>query len=348
MILASGPSKRELSLIVPSIQTEVDSPGIGRSSGRLDSILHSLLTASSEFSHYSRAQIKKYIEQGAVSVNEQLVLKAGTLVSPEDTIRIVFEAPTGDTLTPYEHPLNVLYEDDYLIVVDKPPGLTVHPGAGNKDRTLVHALAHHYAGRGADASSGLPRAGIVHRLDKDTSGVMVVAKHIEAHTHLAAQFVARTVNRRYRALVYVSPRSQSGIAELELGTIDSPLTRHPTIPTKVAVAPVGSGRHAVTHYRVLERFPYAALIECKLETGRTHQIRVHCASIGSPVIGDVTYGDDDRLPVGLERSARAFGRQALHAQTLEFDHPLDNRRLSFEAPVPDDMVQLISTFRSWR
>ncbi len=218
------------------------------------------------------------------------------------------------------------YEDDTLIVLDKPAGLVVHPGSGNWQGTLLNALLHH-----APQLEGVPRAGIVHRLDKDTSGLMVVAKTLEAQTDLVRQLQARTVKRYYQALV-------RGIVE-HSGTVDAPIGRHPTLRTRMAV--VRTGKPARTHYRVLERFVACTLIECALETGRTHQIRVHMTSVGHPLVGDPVYGGGaSRVPQGPH-----FPRQALHACRLALVHPATGKAMLWKSGVPDDMAALIETLR---
>jgi 23S rRNA pseudouridine1911/1915/1917 synthase len=217
--------------------------------------------------------------------------------------------------------LNVVYEDDTLLVVDKPAGLVVHPGSGNWDGTLLNAILHH-----APQCAALPRAGIVHRLDKDTSGLLVIAKTAEAQTDLVRQLQARTIGREYLAVVHGVLRAG--------GTIDAPIGRHPVERTRMAVA--ARGKHAVTRYAVLRRFAQATLVKCRLETGRTHQIRVHMRSIGHPIVGDPVYG---------QRSARRDGphlpRQALHAARLSLVHPHTGEPAAWEAPLPDDMRGLL-------
>jgi 23S rRNA pseudouridine1911/1915/1917 synthase len=249
-------------------------------------------------------------------------------------------------------PLDVVYEDDAIIVIDKPAGLVVHPGAGNIDRTLVNALIAH-CGASLSGIGGVARPGIVHRLDKDTSGLLVVAKTDQAHRALAEQFADHgregSLERGYLALVWGAPPRPHGI-------IKAPIGRHKTSRTKMAVVPVAKGgRDAVTHYRVLATFgrggePIASLLECRLETGRTHQVRVHLASIGTPLIGDQVYGTGFKsklreLPQAAQDKLASFKRQALHAAALTFVHPLTGTLLEFNAPLPDDFAMIVDALK---
>ncbi|WP_416908404.1 MAG: RluA family pseudouridine synthase [Polymorphobacter sp.] len=229
-------------------------------------------------------------------------------------------------------PLRIVHEDEALLVVDKPAGLVVHPAAGNLDGTMVNALLHHCAGR-LSGIGGVARPGIVHRIDKDTSGLLVVAKTDTAHEALARQFAAHTVERRYLAVV-------AGVPVPPAGRIDGALARSTANRQKMAIVADGRGKWAVTHFRTLRAFEGAAQVECRLETGRTHQIRVHMASIGHPLAGDPVYG---RMPGRLATVLQAlnFRRQALHAATLGFVHPLLGETMAFESPLPDDISDLI-------
>jgi 23S rRNA pseudouridine1911/1915/1917 synthase len=227
--------------------------------------------------------------------------------------------------------LEIVFEDDHLLVVDKPAGMVVHPAAGNPDGTLVNALLHHCAGR-LSGIGGVARPGIVHRIDKDTSGLLVVAKTDVAHEGLAAQFARHSIERRYLALVAGRPMPAAG-------TIDAPLARSGADRKKIAVQPAGRGKRAVTHYRIVTPLADAALVECRLETGRTHQVRVHMASIGHPLLGDPVYGRPrTRHREILKRLD--FRRQALHAATLGFVHPVSKENLSFQSAVPSDIQEL--------
>lgn len=242
-------------------------------------------------------------------------------------------AATPAEAAPQDIPLAVVYEDEHLIVVDKPAGLVVHPAAGNPDGTLVNALLHHCAGR-LSGIGGVARPGIVHRIDKDTSGLLVVAKSDVAHEGLARQFKDHSIARRYRAIVFGHPRPLSG-------TVDTWIGRSDRDRKKMAVQPEGRGKRAVTHYRTVETLTGAALVECRLETGRTHQVRVHMAHLGHPLLGDPVYGNRARQ-LGTILARLAFRRQALHAASLGFIHPVTGERLDFASPLPDDMQQLLS------
>jgi 23S rRNA pseudouridine1911/1915/1917 synthase len=294
---------------------------------RFDAVLAEL------FPDYSRSRLAAWIKSGDARLN-------GREVRPRDAVRggeavtlsVVEEVQTHSA--PEAIGLEVLYEDAHVIVVDKPAGLVVHPGAGNPTGTLVNALLHHDPGLNT-----LPRAGIVHRLDKDTSGVMVVARTLPAHTALIAQLSSRQVHRQYLAVVVG--------ALVSGGTANAPIDRHPRDRIRMAVR--DDGREAVTHYRLRERFRAHTLLECRLETGRTHQIRVHMAHIKSPIVGDPMYGGPLKLPRGatpeLVEALRGFRRQALHAETLEFAHPVSGEPVRCSAPVPDDMQALVKALQ---
>ncbi len=229
--------------------------------------------------------------------------------------------------------LEIVFEDDHLLVVDKPAGMVVHPAAGNFDGTLVNALLHHCAGR-LSGIGGLARPGIVHRIDKDTSGLLVVAKTDRAHEGLAKQFAAHSIDRRYAAIVAGRPMPVSG-------KVDAPLARSSANRKKVAIVEEGRGKRAVTHYRLVTPLRSAALVECRLETGRTHQVRVHMASIGHPLLGDPVYGRS--RPEHRELLKRLnFERQALHAAALGFIHPVSKDNLSFESALPSDIQELFA------
>lgn len=231
-------------------------------------------------------------------------------------------------------PLSIAYEDEHLIVVDKPAGLVVHPAAGNLDGTLVNALLHHCAG-GLSGIGGVARPGIVHRIDKDTSGLMVAAKHDRAHEGLARQFAAHSIDRRYQAIVLGHPAPPAG-------TVDAPLARSPANRKKIAIVP--GGKRAVTHYRTLTPLRHAALVECRLETGRTHQVRVHMASLGHSLLGDPVYGKTTQSVRALLETLH-FRRQALHAAHLGFIHPINSNALAFDSEPPADMQELFNHLR---
>lgn len=317
--------------------------------GRLDSWLTTMLAGE-----FSRNRIKALIEQGAVILNGKAIKEPKHKVHPGDIVEVSLPEPEDAEPQGEDIPLEVLYEDDDLIVLSKPAGLVVHPGAGNWTGTLVNALIHH-CGSSLSGIGGVRRPGIVHRLDKDTTGVMVVAKNDIAHRHLAEQFAdhGRTgpLERAYQAIVWGRPRQLRGM-------IDAPLGRGGD-RTKRAVKREDSddAREAITHYEVLERYhekpdatSLASLVECHLETGRTHQIRVHMAHIGHPLIGDHDYGAAFRtkanlLPEPVRAIARDFPRQALHAYMLQFEHPRTGEIMRFEAPMPDDMAALAQALR---
>lgn len=304
----------------------------------------------------SRSRLQSLIRSGAVTVSGLVVSEPKYRVAGGETIAVTLPEP--EPAAPRAQPiaLSVLYEDGDIIVIDKPAGLVVHPGAGNPDGTLVNALIHH-CGDSLSGIGGVRRPGIVHRLDKDTSGVMIVAKTDTAHRSLAAQFAdhGRTgaLERAYQALVWGTPAR-------ETGTIDAPLGRASADRTKRAIVRPGApdARHAVTRYHVLEHFAQradataaASLVECRLETGRTHQIRVHMAHIGHPLIGDRIYGSAfltkaNTLPQHASEAVRGFPRQALHAALLTVEHPATSEVMRFEAPLPDDMAALVKALRT--
>ena len=273
----------------------------------------------------SRSQIRKLIDQGLVQVNGRQV-KAGYLVSVGDRVYLHMPPPRAMILKPQAIPLDILYEDADMIVVNKPPGMVVHPAVGNHEGTLVNALLAHC--QDLSGIGGTLRPGIVHRLDKDTSGVMVAAKNDRAHISLAAQIKDRCAERWYLALVH------GNIPEAE-GLIDAPIARHPVNRKQMAV--VEQGRSARTWYCVRERFGRHTLVECRLETGRTHQIRVHMAYILHPVVGDPVYSG--------HRDQQGMTRQALHAYHLGFRHPRTGQPLSFSVPPPPDMAEVLRRLR---
>jgi len=303
---------------------------------------------------FSRSRVQQLIRQGAVQVGDRVVEEAKHRLAEGDRVTVALPEPEPAEPLGEAIPLQVLYEDDQVIVLDKQAGLVVHPGAGNWTGTLVNALIHH-CGDSLSGIGGVKRPGIVHRLDKDTSGVMVVAKTDIAHRALAEAFADHgregELERAYVALVWGAP-------ERNAGTIDAPLGRSTKDRTRRAVVQAGRGdaREALTHYMMEERFgaggqpAIASLVECRLETGRTHQIRVHMAHIGHPLIGDPEYGaafktKANRLPEPLQTMAKTFPRQALHARLLAFRHPTRDVVMRFEAPMPADMAALTDGFR---
>lgn len=309
---------------------------------RLDVLIKDFLLTTDQFGTYTRSQCKLLIEKGAVEVSGKIIKKAGELVKPNSSIKLSISPASPSDLSPYEIELRIIHEDDAIIVIDKPPFLTMHPGAGNSEKTLLNALVSYYQKTAPKKPThpDLPRAGIVHRLDKDTSGVIVVAKTLAAHQELSKAFAKRAITRRYMALVLCSPRRRM----LAQGSIRTSIGRHPVKRTKMSVLE-GKGKASVTHWHVLEEMQYAALLEIRLETGRTHQIRVHLDSIGHPVIGDQTYGDFSLLPERLMIASQKFGRQALHAFSLKFLHPETRQEMAFETKPPDDFELLLRAFR---
>lgn len=309
----------------------------------------------------SRTRLARLIDEGAVSVNGSTIQNAKARVEEGDQIEITVEQSSESHIGPENIPLDVVFEDAHLIVVDKPAGMVVHPAPGTSSGTLVNALLAH-CGDSLSGIGGVKRPGIVHRIDKDTSGLLVVAKTDAAHHGLAAQFEAHSAERYYKAVVYGVPdandprlRGIRGVS-FEPGNIlklTTQLARHKTDRQKQAVV-FSAGRHAVTRARTVERFGNPAcltLIECWLETGRTHQIRVHMAHAGHGLVGDPVYGGRRKLPAAAlpektRSSVHAFSRQALHAAVLGFEHPFTNNHMRFEAPLPDDMNDLLTVLRA--
>ncbi|WP_086736799.1 RluA family pseudouridine synthase [Erythrobacter colymbi] len=294
--------------------------------------------ALAEATGLSRARVQGLIEEGRVDVAGKTATSASAKVAAGAPFRIILAAAIPAAAQPEDIPLVIAYEDQHLIVVDKPAGMVVHPAVGNITGTLVNALLHHCRGQ-LSGINGVARPGIVHRIDKDTSGLLVVAKSDAAHEGLAAQFAAHTVHRRYIAVT-------AGVPSPAEGTIDARVGRSDADRKKMTVLPNNSsrGKSAVTHYKVLERLDGAAVIECRLETGRTHQVRVHCASIGHPLLGDPAYGRTPR-PLRPVLDRLGFARQALHAAELGFQHPLTGEIVQFRSNLPQDMAELIDQLR---
>ena len=295
----------------------------------------------------SRNRIQKAADAGFVQANGRPV-KCNYRVKPLDVITLSMDRPPYENdITPEDIPLDIVYEDDDVLVVNKPAGLVVHPGHGNWHGTLVNAIAWHLKDNPRyDAND--PHVGLVHRIDKDTSGLLVVAKTPDAKTALGNQFLLKTTRRRYRALVW-------GIVEQDEGTVTANIGRDPRDRMLMTVLPEGEGRHAVTHYRVLERLGYVTLVECVLETGRTHQIRVHMKHIGHTLFNDQRYGGHEILRGTRFAKYKQFvnncfdicPRQALHAMTLGFKHPVTGQEMDFTCPIPPDMTALIDKWRSY-
>lgn len=295
----------------------------------------------------SRNRLQSAAKAGFVHVNGQPV-KSNYRVKPADVVTLLLDRPRYENrIDPEDIPLDIVYEDEALIVLNKPAGLVVHPGCGNYTGTLVNALAWHLRDN-PDYDPNDPGVGLVHRIDKDTSGLLVVAKTPDAKTKLGVQFFNKTTRRRYNALVW-------GNFQEEEGRIEGNIARNPHDRMQMAVFPPGSevGKHAVTHYRVLERYGYVTLVECILETGRTHQIRAHMRHIGHPLFNDERYGGDQILRGQQSGSYSAFvrncfalcPRQALHARTLGFKHPVTGKEMDFSAPLPADMDALLEKWR---
>ena len=298
-----------------------------------------------EHANLSRSRLKTLILGGAVTIGNRTIRDPSHRVNAGDAIAVTVPPDEPAEPAPEDIPLKILYEDDALILIDKPKGLVVHPAAGNRSGTLVNALIAH-CGASLSGIGGVKRPGIVHRLDKDTTGVMVVAKTDRAHRRLSAQFAdhGRTgpLARTYLAFVW-------GVPDRPRGTIDAPLDRHPKARDRQAVRL--RGREAITHWELLEKYqgadgkPVASLLSCRLETGRTHQIRVHLAHIGHPLLGDQTYGPGyktkaGRLNPAAGQALEALGRQALHAHILGFEHPVTGAQVRFKSALPDDLKRL--------
>jgi 23S rRNA pseudouridine1911/1915/1917 synthase len=280
---------------------------------------------------YSRSRLQEWIAAGLATLDGCSV-PAKHKVWGDEAIAVSPQShPAEQPYAAEDIALDIVYEDDALLVIDKPVGLVVHPGSGNWEGTLLNALLHH-----APQLEGVPRAGIVHRLDKDTSGLLVVAKTLTAQTALVRQLQARSVKREYLALAWGEVRHN--------GYVDAPIGRHPTQRVKMAV--VEGGKPAVTHYQIEERFSGCTLLRCRLETGRTHQIRVHLASIGHPLVGDSVYLKGmPKCPAALRELLHGFPRQALHATRLALEHPVTGGEMEWHAPLPEDMQQLLRQIR---
>jgi 23S rRNA pseudouridine1911/1915/1917 synthase len=349
----------------PETIVEIEVPAGYRAGERLDVYL------ADKLPNVTRSKVQKGVKAGLVIVNGEPQRKVSYAVQAGDRLQFRLQRPPPVEAQPESIPLNVVYEDDDLLVVNKSAGMVVHPAYGHRGGTLVNALLHH-VGAGPvsfedveeepeDEDVGLAtaeaaprfagdvtvRPGIVHRLDKDTSGLLVVAKNDAAHAALAAQFMRRTIRRRYLALVW-------GVPEPPAGTVDTFLGRHPRDRKRMAVVAEERGKHAVTHYELVEPLNHTSLVAFRLETGRTHQIRVHARHIGHPILGDTTY-DGDRVRYGPDTGSRRqffsnlfsrMPRQALHAHTLGFKHPATGQAMDFEAPFPEDMAYVLDRLRS--
>lgn len=307
------------------LQAEANEQHFGK---RLDQVIADL------FPEYSRSRLKDWILAEKVLVNGKVVTKAREKMAGNEVVTIFAELEVEVHHEAENIELDIIYEDDYLMIINKPANLVVHPGAGNQSGTMLNALLHHFP-----AIDLVPRAGIVHRLDKDTTGLMVVAKTVPAQTQLVADMQERLITREYEAVCL--GRLTAG------GTVDKPIGRHPTKRTNMAVNQMG--KEAVTHYRVINKFRAHTHIRLRLETGRTHQIRVHMSHLRHPLVGDSQYGGRVQTPKGasdeLLQTLRGFRRQALHAAMLKFYHPITGEPLEFHSPLPDDFVNLLSTLK---
>ena len=309
-----------------TLSAEVQPEQIGQ---RLDQTLAEL------FPEYSRSRLKTWIEADLVKLNDRITNIPREKVLGGERIEIIVEVEDETRFEAENIPLNIVYEDDDIIVINKPKDLVVHPGAGNPNGTVLNALLYHYP-----PISEVPRAGIVHRLDKDTTGLMVVAKTIPAQTKLVRDLQKRKITREYEAVA-------SGIMT-KGGTVDQPMARHATKRTLMAVHPMG--KPAVTHYRIMENYRNYTRLRLRLETGRTHQIRVHMAHIAHPLLGDQTYGGRPRPPKNASEDfmevLRNFKRQALHAVMLRLAHPITGEMMEWYAPLPDDFVELLNALKA--
>ncbi len=296
---------------------------------RLDQTLAEL------FPDYSRSRIKEWILNQRVSVNGTVTDKPKEKVLGGERVTIDAEIEEEQRWEPQNIPLDIVYEDEDIIVINKPRDFVVHPGAGNPDGTVLNALLHHYP-----AIADVPRAGIVHRLDKDTTGLMVVAKTVPAQTHLVDALQRREITREYEAVAIGTMTAG--------GTVDEPISRHSTKRTHMSVHPMG--KPAVTHYRIMEHFRAHTRLRLRLETGRTHQIRVHMSHIDHPLVGDPLYGGRPRPPKGASEdfitTLRGFDRQALHATMLRLYHPISGIEMEFHAAIPQDMIDLIDALKA--
>ncbi|MCS7228541.1 MAG: RluA family pseudouridine synthase [Candidatus Kryptonium sp.] len=319
---------KEIQIVVPNVEKRE----------RIDKFL------ANQIENASRSKIEKLIESGLVLVNGQKV-KPSHKISPGEKIIVKIPKEPRPELVAEPIPLDIVYEDEYLLVVNKPAGMVTHPGHGNYTGTLVNALLYHCSNLSkVNVSGDEVRPGIVHRLDKDTSGLLVVAKDDETHRHLARQFFHKTVEREYWAIVWGHFSSNRGTIEAELGRSKSDRTKFTVVK---------GGKPAITEYEVLEKFDFLSLVKLKLKTGRTHQIRVHLAHIGHPVFGDPTYGGRRIAWGGIDRKKKLFvdellkimQRQALHAKTLGFIHPARNEFMKFDSELPEDMKKLLEILK---
>lgn len=314
----------------------------GQSAMRLDKFLMIHLA------HATRNKVQQAIDDGFIMVNSQAA-KASYKVKPLDVITVALPTPKRETdIKPENIPLNIVFEDDYVLVLDKPAGMVVHPAHANWEGTLINALVYHFQNLPTGVN-GVARPGLVHRIDKDTSGLLVIAKTEQAMTHLARQFFYHTIERKYNALVW-------GVPDPADGTIDEYIGRHPKDRRVMTVFPEKDfGKNAITHYKLIEDLRYVSLIECQLETGRTHQIRAHMRWLGHPLFNDETYGGDrivkgnafSRYKAFIDNCFALCPRQALHARSLGFVHPVTGEYLFFESPLPQDLTAVLEKWRHY-
>ena len=314
-----------MTIQIKQLRAQVEPEQAGQ---RLDQALAKL------FPDYSRSRLQQWVKEGLVKVDDQQICRPRDKVMGGEQVELEARMEEQVECNPQSIPLDLIFEDEQLLVINKPAGLVVHPAVGNRDGTLQNALLNH------DPNLiQLPRAGIVHRLDKETSGLLVVARTPMAHKTLVEQLQAREVKREYRAIA-------KGVL-VAGGTVDAPIGRHPVNRVKQAVVP--GGKSAITHYRVLERFAHHSYLRVNLETGRTHQIRVHMAHIKHALVGDPVYGGRLQMPAGaspeLQNALRKFKRQALHARRLGLKHPASDEWYEWEVPVPQDMAELLEVLR---
>ncbi len=323
---------------------DVDEKDVGK---RLDIVLISMLVSrnlSQKF--FSRSKIQEFIKDGYVLVNG-ICKKGSYVLQLNDKLEcdIDVEDANCNNIVPWNVDVDVVYEDDDLLVINKGAGIVVHPGAGNKDKTLLNAVVNKLSFDNKMKQSN--RIGIVHRIDKDTTGLLVIAKNQYSQVNLMKQFKEHAVYREYVALVLSTPRADREVNKFNEGVIDTFIGRHKTNRLKMSVLE-GEGKHAITHWKKIEEMRYACLLSFKLETGRTHQIRVHMDYIHSPIIGDKLYGDFSLLPFNLKIAQERFGRQALHAKSLGFTHPVTGQKLFFDSKLPKDFMDLVEIFKKYQ
>ena len=316
---------------------------IANTDGRLDVLLNGHFTACGE--SLSRSLIKQVFSDSEIYVDTVATKKVGIRVESGSRVHGELIVHEADDLSPYDYDVPIVYEDESLLIVNKPAGLAVHPGVKTGNKTLVNAL-YSYLEQFQAEESQRHRPGVVHRLDKDTSGLLVIARNRGVHAALAEQFQERSIERIYDTLVVATPRQKRAVQREDVGIIETQIGRDPHNRIKFAVCTEG-GKQAITYWTCLERYQYGARLFIQLKTGRTHQIRVHMEHIGSPVFGDTLYGADRILPDPLQETARAFGRQALHARVLAITHPVTQERLRFEVEPPEDHLEVLEVLKSY-